>query len=100
MELLRTEFVTVSLYADEWGKLEAPIEVDGRKIRTIGDQVRSYQSKNFGTIAQPLYVLMDHDESPLVEPVGYTPGVDDYYKFLQSGIRQFNDKHGITSEGH
>jgi hypothetical protein len=58
----------VSLYADDETKLDPSITGFGgsQDAGTVGDWVVDYQSHYFGTIAQPLYVLMDHDEKAMV----------------------------------
>lgn len=98
MSLLTTEFVTVSLYADERTNFDPPkVGADGKKFRSIGSWVNDYQSTNFGLISQPFYVLMDHNGKALVPGVGFTPDIDTYHAFLKSGIAAFNAKHGITA---
>ena len=96
--ILTTEYVTVSLYADEPHEFDTPkISADGEKLREIRDWVTDYQTREYNTISQPYYVLMDYDESDLIFPgVGYTPDIDTYYAYLKSGIAAFNKKHGIT----
>lgn len=94
-KLLTEEFVMVSLYADEDSKLEEPLTTpEGTKLRRVSDYTRYYQSRNFGVVAQPYYVLMDLDQQPLNKPVPYTPNVDEYVKFLEEGLAAFKAKHG------
>jgi hypothetical protein len=31
-------------------------------------------------------------ETPLIDPAGYTPDVDEYYSFLKNGIEQFKNR--------
>jgi hypothetical protein len=84
----------VSLYADEPFRFKEPIiNPDGKKLRTVGDLVQYYQARNFGVVSQPYYVLMDHDQQPLNTPVPYTPVVEEYVRFLEEGIKIFNEKH-------
>lgn len=95
-ELLLNEFVLISLYADDETKFETPkINPDGKKLRRVGDWVKDYQSRNFHTIAQPYYVLMNHDETALNTPRPYTPDVATYVAFLKEGLAAFNKKHHI-----
>jgi thiol:disulfide interchange protein len=97
--LLLNEFVMVSLYADDETKLDSTIiGLNGDKVRTIGSWVVDYQSHYFGTIAQPLYVLMDHDETAMVAPKGFDLTVKNYVDFLDSGIVEFNKRHNIVSD--
>lgn len=93
-QLLTEEFVMVSLYADEPFRFKEPIiNPEGKKLRTVGDLVQYYQARNFGVVSQPYYVLMDHDQQPLNTPVPYTPVIEEYVKFLEEGIKVFNEKH-------
>jgi thioredoxin-related protein len=99
MKLLQNEFVTVSLYADERHKFDEPIiSPEGVKLRDIRSWVTDYQRRNYGLISQPYYVLMDHDEKALNTPRPYTPNIEEYQKFLEEGIKIFNQKHGIAAE--
>ncbi len=96
-KLLLNEFVMVSLYADDKTEFETPkLSPDGVKLRTVGDWVLDYSSRNFSVMAQPLYVLMNHDETKLVLPRGFNQDIPAYVEFLKSGIAAFNKKHGIT----
>ena len=45
----------------------------GKKLRYIGQKWSEMQAVKYGTNAQPFYVLMDHNEQNLIDPVGYTP---------------------------
>ena len=96
-QLLTEEFVLVSLYADEPYRFEKPIiDLEGKKIRTVGALVQYYQARNFGLVAQPYYALLDHDQKPLNTPVPYTPEVEKYVEFLEEGLKIFNERHGIV----
>ena len=98
-KLLLNEFVMVSLYADDETRRDSVITgFNGSKIRKVGDWVVDYQSHYFGTIAQPLYVLMDHDEKAMVAPKGFDLKVKNYIDFLNSGIAEFNKRHGIVAD--
>ena len=98
-ELLLKEYVMISMYADDETKFETPkVTPDGKKLRTVGDWTKYYQGLHYGTVAQPYYVLMDHDESSLNTPKGYTPDIATYVNFLKEGVEAFNKKHG--TKGH
>lgn len=99
-KILKNEFVMVSLYCDENGKLEKPVTINGVKCRTIGDLNLQYSINAYNQNAQPYYVLMDPNfevEGPkysnLAGPRGYTPGIDDYEAFLKSGIEVYDLRH-------
>jgi thiol:disulfide interchange protein len=95
LSILKNDVVLVSLYEDE--KIEIPIAeqkeviIDGDKktINTIGKKWINMQYMRYGLIAQPYYAILDHNEKDLVQAVGYTPKVEDYKKWLLSGIAAF-----------
>lgn len=98
-KLLLEEYVLVSLYADDQTRLDpSKVSPDGKKLRSVDAWVIDYQSRRFGTIAQPLYVLMDHDESVLAPQRGFNLSIDQYVAFLKRGLAEFNKRHGITAE--
>ena len=97
-KMLTEEFVMVSLYADEDAPLDKPLQTpEGTKLRRVSDYVRYYQSRNFGVVSQPYYVIMDLDQRPLNTPVGYTPDVQDYIAFLKEGLEKFKALHGTEA---
>ncbi len=94
---LKDDFVLISLYVDE--KLDLPedeqIEVPRatggmQKLRYTGKKWAFLQSEYFGKNTQPLYVLMTPDGKLLNAPVAYTPDVDEYEKFLNCGMENWN----------
>jgi thiol:disulfide interchange protein DsbD len=93
LQVLKNEIVLISLYVDD--KRELPesekyvSETTGKKIKTIGNKWSDFQIVRYKANAQPYYVLMDHNEENLIPPVGYTPDVDDYLKWLRKGIDAF-----------
>ncbi len=93
LNLLKNEVVLVSLYVDDKRPLpdgESPIsEISGKKLRYIGQKWSEFQILRYKANAQPFYVLMDHDENDLIEPVGYTPDGDEYLAWLRKGVDAF-----------
>ncbi len=95
LNLLKNDIVLISLYADS--KKELPksgqhiSETTGKRIKTIGNKWSDFQIKRYQVNAQPYYVLMDHDESNLNTPVGYTPDIEEYEAWLKEGITRFNN---------
>ena len=93
LSILKNEVVLISLYVDD--KRELPEEEKytsketGRKVKTIGNKWSDLQITRYRANAQPLYILMDHNEENLIKPVGYTPDVDEYEKWLNDGIVNF-----------
>jgi thiol:disulfide interchange protein DsbD len=90
---LKNDVVLISLYVD--AKEELPeseqytSETTGKRIRTIGNKWSDFQIKHYGANAQPYYIILDHNEEPLNKPVGYTPDIEGYSQWLESGIKNF-----------
>ena len=94
-ELLQEEYIVISLYVDEKTPLseaeqiEVNISGNTKKLRTIGNKWSAMQICRSARNSQPWYVLIDHDEHLLNSPRGYTPVVNDFKKFLEQGLKQF-----------
>ncbi len=97
LELLKKEFVVVSLYVDDKQRLfpddNQKFLLDKHtqeKLRTVGSKWSSFQVNNFGTSSQPYYILMDNDGKTLLNrPITYTPDVATYKSFLECGKAAF-----------
>jgi thiol:disulfide interchange protein DsbD len=96
-ELIKNNFILVSLYVDDRKALPDDQQFlfptsDGSKkeIRTIGDKFATLQSENFRNASQPLYVVITPDEKLLTFPVGYTPSAKDYAQWLQCGLDAYH----------
>jgi thiol:disulfide interchange protein len=96
-EFIQNNFILVSLYVDDRGKL--PIEQRftyitktgfPKEIETIGDKWATFQQENFIQASQPLYVLLNNEEKILNKPVGYTPDAAEYLQWLQCGKETFD----------
>lgn len=95
LDLLKNQYVLISLYVDE--KTELPegeqyeVEVGGKKkkIKTIGNKWSYLQTSRFGNNSQPWYVLMNTKEELLNAPKGYTPDINEYISFLKEGIDNY-----------
>ncbi len=93
--LLANEFVLASLYVDE----KSPLPVSeryvspktGEKITTVGEKWTDLQISLFGSNSQPYYVIMAPDSTVLVSPRGYTPDVDEFKQFLESGLAKWKE---------
>ncbi|NLN24544.1 MAG: thiol:disulfide interchange protein [Bacteroidetes bacterium] len=94
LKLLKEEVVLISLYVDDKRKLpedEVMIsEISGKELRYIGQKWSEFQILRYKANAQPFYVILDHDEQNLNEPVGYMPNVDEYYAWLREGVDAFS----------
>ena len=91
--VLKNDVVLISLYVDD--KKELPeseqyvSETTGKKIRTIGNKWSDLQIKTYKAIAQPFYVIVDHNSNNLTAPSAYNPDIENYYNWLNSGIKNF-----------
>lgn len=94
LSVLKNDVVLISLYVDDKRELEAGDVVEsklhpGKKLKYIGQKWSELQTLKYKANSQPFYVLMDHKEENLVNPVGYTPDKEEYYKWLKAGISKF-----------
>ena len=94
LKIIKNDIVLISLYVDDKRPLADGDVVDsklnpGKKLRFIGQKWSELQTIRYGTNAQPYYVLMNHNEENLNDPVGYTPNVDEYYNWLKEGLSNF-----------
>ncbi|OXA67345.1 thiol:disulfide interchange protein [Flavobacterium aquidurense] len=91
--VLKNELVLISLYVDD--KKELPeneqyvSETTGKKIKTIGNKWSDLQIKTYKANAQPFYVIVDHSSANLAEPSAYNPDIENYYNWLNAGIKNF-----------
>ncbi len=92
LKLFRENFVMLALYADD--KKEADekdwITTDkGRVLKSIG-KINSYLAMTkYNVNAQPFYAIIDpNTEKYITQPMGYNLNVDEFIKFLKSGIKK------------
>ena len=93
---LKNDVVLISLYVDDKRKLSDDDVTDsklkpGKKLRYIGQKWSELQTIKYKTNTQPFYVLMDHNEENLNDPVSYTPDADEYHDWLSEGISNFEN---------
>ena len=94
LNVLRNDVILISLYVDDKrplpnGKVIESILRPGKKIKYIGQRWSELQTIKYKTNSQPYYVLMDHNEQNLIDPVAYTPDVDEYFDWLSKGVSSF-----------
>jgi len=101
LQRLRNEYVLISLYVDEKQSLPSTeqyvSQTTQQKVETVGDKWSDFQTSHFCTNTQPYYVLIDHDGKTLNTPRGYTPKVQEYLKFLEEGINEFNRRVAVQN---
>jgi len=96
-QYINEEYVLISLYTDDRVKLEEMETLPGgKKLRTVGNKWLQYEIEAYNSNAQPLYVLLDHDKSLLVPPIGYNPrlNLETYRDFFKRGLEVFRRRHG------
>lgn len=94
LNILKNDVVLISLYVDDKRKLEDHEITEsqlrpGKQLKYIGQKWSELQTIRYKANSQPFYVLMNHDEENLIEPVGYTPDVEEYHKWLKTGLSNF-----------
>ncbi len=96
LPIMKDSIVIVSLYVDERTKLpeneQYISKFSGDKIETVGDKWSELETYVYKNNSQPYYVLLDHNEKKLNEPVGYTPKEKEFYKWLTSALKKFKNK--------
>jgi len=94
----------VSLYVDDKEALRLEEQyisaTTGQKVRTIGNKWSDLQSSQFGTNAQPYYVLIAPDGKVLNQPRAYTPDVAEYRGFLECGLETFENIDKLAMKGN
>lgn len=93
-ELIKDEYVLISLYVDERKALDEPYmsTFSNRKMRSVGNKWADFQAIHFQRNSQPYYVLLDNDGTVLNKPKAYTPDKAEYQAFLECGLDRFKDK--------
>lgn len=92
-DILRNDYVLISLFVDDKTALETPIEITeqgaARKLRTVGDLWSYLQRYKFGANAQPFYVPVDNEGNPLAGSYSFDLDTDAYVKFLEEGLSNY-----------
>ncbi|MDO5608470.1 MAG: cytochrome c biogenesis protein CcdA [Capnocytophaga sp.] len=94
LSILKNDVVLISLYVDDKRPLPAhqvkESEVrPGKTLKYIGQKWSEFQTLRYKANSQPFYVLMNHDESNLIDPVGYTPDAAEFHQWLKEGTEAF-----------
>lgn len=87
--LIKDEYVLVSLYCDDKESLPEPFKIGDNVAETEGQKWSYFQQEYYGANSQPLYVLIDHQGRLLAEPRGYTKEAEEYAKFLEEGLCRY-----------
>lgn len=94
---LQNDFVMLELYVDEKVAQLPANEVytstySGKQITTVGGKNSDYETVKFQTNSQPYYVIIDSEGNTLVPPQGANFSVDNYIKYLESGLAAYKSK--------
>ncbi|MFI1772434.1 protein-disulfide reductase DsbD family protein [Thalassobellus citreus] len=93
LNILKNDVILISLYVDDKRKLEEKDQItskiSGKKLKYIGQKWSELQTIKYKANTQPMYVLMDHNEENLIDPVAYTPDVEAYHTWLKAGVSNF-----------
>ncbi len=94
LKRLRNDFVIIALYVDDKTKLSEKEWItstyDGKIKKTLGKKNIDFQITRYKTNSQPYYVLLDHNEGMLTNPVGRV-NVEKFIEFLDEGLKSFNN---------
>ena len=86
-ELLKKDYVLISLFVDDKASLAKPYDVteNGRftSIETIGDKWSYLQRSKFGANAQPFYVMLDNTGMPLNRPYTFDQNPAHFVNWLK-----------------
>jgi thiol:disulfide interchange protein DsbD len=92
-QLMKNEFIVVSLYVDERKNLPPTQQTeyitksgDKKSIITVGDLWATFQAENFYAVAQPQYAIISPDEKALTRTKAYTPDADEFKAWLLCGL--------------
>jgi thiol:disulfide interchange protein DsbD len=91
--LMKNDFIVVSLYVDERRKLPVADRMDYttsdstvKSIVTVGDRWATFQAENFYAVSQPQYAIISPDEIALTKTKAYTPSASKFAEWLKCGL--------------
>lgn len=97
LKLLKTQYIVVSLYVDD-KEVELPesehftAKSSGKKVTMLSEKNAEIQACYFNSNSQPMYVLMNADETLLQKPGSaetFKYDAKKFAEFLQNGITEF-----------
>lgn len=95
LKRLKNDFILASLYVDDKTTLpEADWKIsdyDGKVKKTIGAINADLQITRFKNNAQPFYVVLNLEGSPLGPPKAYDLNIQNFIDFLDAAKRAFKD---------
>ncbi|GAB3001407.1 thioredoxin family protein [Cyclobacterium sediminis] len=100
LKRLKEDFVMVALYIDE--RYTLPEEqwytstYDNKVKKTIGKQNADFQITRFNNNAQPYYVILDHEEELLINPIAYETDIQKFIDFLDKASKEFKNRKALN----
>ncbi len=94
-DILKNDYVLISLYVDDKTPLQEPMVITDDKgqqktLRTVGAKWSYLQSHKFGANAQPFYVALDPATGkPLTGSRGFSEDIPAYLDFLNQGLKNY-----------
>ena len=99
--LMKNDFIVVSLYVDERRKLPVAERMDYttsdstlKSIVTVGDKWATFQAENFYAVSQPQYAIISPDEIALTKTKAYTPSAKQFSDWLKCGLDAYKKHQG------
>lgn len=92
LDILRNEYVIIALYVDDKTRVPESAWVTnnrGKVLKGLGQINANFAQNNFGTSAQPFYVLLDNEAGQLTTPRGYNLDVEAFIAFLKAGVDNY-----------
>lgn len=93
LKRLKNDFVVVQLVIDDKTLLEPSEQfksaVDGKTVTTLGGKWLDLEIAKYNSNAQPYYVIINEKGDTLVPPQGANFHIDEYVKYLDSGIAAY-----------
>ena len=105
LDRLREDFVILALYVDDKTTLDESMWYisahDGKLKTTLARQNMDVELQRANNNAQPYYLILDHNEKVLVDPIGYTPEVSKFIQYLDQGKKAFEaqQKETLADQG-
>lgn len=107
LKILKEDYMIITLYVDDKKTMAkadwVTSKYDGQVKKTIGKKFADFQVYFFNVNAQPYYALVDPfvelkdkvdvPKAELTQPKAYDLNPDNFVKFLQQGLEEFNKRH-------
>ena len=92
-EMLKNDFVLVTLMVDDRTPLATPFVVNEGGVRkeftTVGEKNSYIQRNKFGANAQPFYVALDAEGNPVNKSYAFNENPSDFIEFLKTSLENY-----------